>query len=131
MSSPLVAVPLARWRDPASVFATGPAQAPHAFWLDAGPAATDGWSWIGTGTPEPDADRVRAVACAESGTGDDDWPAGRFRGGWIGWLGYEPGAARAGAPISHDEPWAPVERWLRVDRFVAFDHARRRAWAVA
>jgi anthranilate synthase component 1 len=130
MSSPLVAVPLARWRDPASVFAAGPAQAPHAFWLDAGPAATDGWSWIGTGTPEQDADLVRAVACAGSGTGGD-WPAGRFRGGWIGWLGYEPGAARAGAPTSPDEPSPPVERWLRVDRFVAFDHATRRAWAVA
>lgn len=130
MSPPLVAVPLERWRDPASVFAAGPERSAHAFWLDAGPGADDGWSWIGTGTPEPRSERVRAVPCATS-TPPDAWPAGRFRGGWVGWLGYEPGAAAAGAPVAHRDPDVPAEQWLRVDRFVAFDHTNRRAWAVA
>src|SRR6187200_3705856 len=52
-------------------------------------------------------------------------------GGWVGWLGYEDAAARAGAPVSVEDAEAPAERWLRVESYVAFDHARRRVWAVA
>ncbi|GAA1989611.1 aminodeoxychorismate synthase component I [Microbacterium pumilum] len=130
MSPPLVAVPLARWRDPASVFAAGPARADHAFWLDAGPGASVGWSWVGTGRPENDADRVRALTCAVEPAADD-WPAGRFRGGWVGWFGYEAAAERAGAPVATSDPSEPADVWLRVHRFVAFDHGARRAWAVA
>ena len=128
MSPPLVAVPLERWRDPGSVFAAGPAQAEHSFWLDAGPDATDGWSWVGTGVTAS-AERVRAVECPLEDR--DPWPAGPFRGGWVGWFGYEPAAARADAPVADADPAAPPNVWLRVDRFVAFDHAARRAWAVA
>ena len=128
MSSPLVAVPLERWRDPASVSAAGPAGDEHSFWLDAGPDATAGWSWVGTGVPAS-AQEVRAVECViEDG---DPWPAGRFRGGWVGWFGYEPAAAKADAPVASGDSEAPSDLWLRVDRFVAFDHATRRAWAVA
>ena len=129
MSSSLVAVPLERWRDPASVFAAGPATAEHAFWLDAGPDAVDGWSWVGTGVPEHDLGRVRRVECATRR--DREWPAGRFRGGWVGWLGYEPAAAAAGAPVAASDTRIAPDAWLRVERFVAFDHAARRAWAVA
>ena len=56
---------------------------------------------------------------------DDGVEAGRFRGGWIGWLGYEDAAGRAGAPTAEADSLAPQELWLRVDRFVAFDHAAR------
>ncbi|MFS0747965.1 hypothetical protein ABC304_13105 [Microbacterium sp. 1P10UB] len=80
------AVLLDGWRDPEAVFREGPAQHPHAFWLDAGPASATGWSWLGIGVPEDDPSRVRAVRCArESG----DAAFGAFRGGWVGWLGYE------------------------------------------
>lgn len=112
------------------MFLNGPARAPHAFWLDAGPAATEGWSWVGTGVPEASGDRVREVPCATA-PADEEWPAGRFRGGWIGWLGYEPAAASAGAPVGDDDEDTPTDRWLRVERFVAFDHGTRRVWAVA
>jgi para-aminobenzoate synthetase component 1 len=127
MSPPLVAVPLGRWREPASVFAAGPADGEHSFWLDAGPDATEGWSWVGTGVPAPVED-VRAVECVMEDA--DPWPAGRFRGGWVGWFGYEPAAAKAQAPVANESA-SPSDLWLRVDRFVAFDHAARRAWAVA
>lgn len=130
MSDPFVAVPLETWPDPASVHAALFAQEPHSFWLDAGPDAADGWSWMGTGVREPDAARVHGVVCAgeEPGTG---WEAGPFRGGWVGWLAYEPGARRAGAPVAAEDHAAPHEMWLRVGRFVAFDHRSRRAWAIA
>jgi anthranilate synthase component 1 len=125
-----IAVPLDGWRDPASVFAAIAAPAADCFWLDAGPDATTGWSWVGTGVVEAQPERVRAI-CLTPTSRDDQWEAGRFRGGWIGWLGYEDAAARAGAPVSVPDSEVPAERWLRVERFVAFDHARRRVWAVA
>jgi aminodeoxychorismate synthase component I len=125
-----IAVPVEGWRDPASVFAAIAAASPHCFWLDAGPDATTGWSWVGTGVVEEQPERVRAVSLTTD-SGHDGWEAGRFRGGWIGWLGYEDAAARAGAPISVSDPGVPAEHWLRVERFVAFDHSRRRVWAVA
>ena len=125
-----IAVPLEGWRDPASVFAAIEAGSPHCFWLDAGPDAKTGWSWVGTGVVEEHPERVRAVSLTTD-SGHDEWKAGRFRGGWIGWLGYEDAAARAGAPVSIADDEVPAERWLRVERFVAFDHASRRVWAVA
>ena len=130
MSEPLVAVPLERWHDPSAIYASIGGPAAHSFWLDAGPDSVAGWSWVGTGSIEHDNERVRAVALTPSAE-PAPWDAGRFRGGWIGWLGYEDAAARAGAPVSLTDTAIPAERWLRVDRFVAFDHGRARAWAVA
>ena len=75
-----IAVPLEGWRDPASVFAAITAGSPHCFWLDAGPDATTGWSWIGTGVVEEHPERVRAVSLTTD-SGHDEWEAGRFRGG--------------------------------------------------
>lgn len=122
----LAARALAGWTDPAVLHANGPARAAHSFWLDAGPGATSGWSLLGIGMPgDPDAPRGVPVA-----------PATRaplpvpFAGGWIGWLGYDEGAARAGAPASTDDT-APTRMWLEVDRFVAVDHARKTLWAAA
>lgn len=127
MSEPFVAVEIPRWVDPASVFATSFAGADHSFWLDAGPDAPDGWSWIGDGVPD-DPQRVRDIVCAGGPVPGD---AGPFRGGWVGWIGYDDAAARAGAPPARDADAVPHELWLRVRRMVAFDHARRRVWALA
>ncbi len=117
MSSVLAARELPTWTDPAILYAAGFARAEHSFWLDAGPDAADGWSWIGTGVPSP---APGHVACA----GTDDARLGPFRGGWVGWAGYDAAAERAGAPATHDG--APDGLWLRVDRLVGFDHGRRR-----
>ncbi|MET0782004.1 MAG: aminodeoxychorismate synthase component I [Microbacterium sp.] len=130
MPAPLLAVPLAGWRDPASVFAAIATPSQQGFWLDAGPDATTGWSWVGTGAVEEHPEHVRDVELTST-PADPPWDAGRFRGGWVGWLGYEDAAARAGAPVSVSDAGVPGERWLRVERFVAFDHEGRRAWAVA
>jgi para-aminobenzoate synthetase component I len=126
--TPLSAVGLPDGFDAARAFAGGLAAAEFAFWLDAGPEASAGWSWLGAGVPEPDPERVRAVVC----TGPPraaEW--GPFSGGWVGWLGYDDAARRAGAPASTADDTVPQTLWLRVDRFVAVDHARGRAWAVA
>ena len=129
MSDPLVAVALPEWIDPEAVYLARFAHLEHSFWLDAGPGATSGWSWVGAGAVEPDPAAVRSIASAASiGAGRD---TGRFAGGWVGWLGYEDAAARGGAPISDPEPGIPQHLWLRVRSFVAFDHTTGRVWVLA
>ncbi|HWM15796.1 MAG TPA: aminodeoxychorismate synthase component I [Microbacterium sp.] len=130
MTESLISLPLDSWQDPASVFASIVATSPHCFWLDAGPDASTGWSWVGVGAIEQNPERVRAVPL----TGQESharWDAGPFHGGWVGWLGYEEAAARAGAPVSSVDRDAPPQMWLRARQYVAFDHDRQRAWAVA
>lgn len=130
MTQPLVAVRADVWVDPERLFLGGPAHSAHAFWLDAGPDAAEGWSWIGTGEPEREPSRVREVRLDRSASAPGEW--GPFRGGWIGWLGYEDAARRAGAPVAAASGDGVAQTaWLRVDRFVAFDHARRAMWIVA
>ncbi|MDL5350326.1 anthranilate synthase component I family protein [Microbacterium sp. zg-YB36] len=124
----LSALPL-RWADPSAVFAAGPANEQHAYWLDAGPDATTGWSWMGVGDPETDPSVVQAVVLgAPHRCAPEPW--GPFHGGWIGWMGYDRASGRAGAAYEEDSA-APEELWLRATRFVAVDHARKRLWAVA
>lgn len=116
---------LTGWADPSWLFATGEALEPHAFWLDAGSDAAEGWSYLGSGTP--DAAGPGHVVIDGSLARPTDAGEPPFRGGWVGWVDYESGAARAGAPVEAGEPPA----WLRTDRLLAFDHARRAVWAVA
>jgi len=118
MSEAFVAIDLPGWVDPAEVFVALFAEAPHAFWLDAGPDAATGSSWMGIGMPD-DPRRVRATSLAPRG--DDG-----FRGGWVGWWGYDQAAARAGAPFRDDADGVPPQLWLRADRIIGFDHAVRR-----
>ncbi|MFG6401550.1 anthranilate synthase component I family protein [Microbacterium sp. P04] len=127
MSPSLSVTPLARWVDPQDAYDALVADDPHGFWLDAGPGASSGWSWLGIGVPEHDGSRVRAVDLTASAEGETR--GGPFRGGWVGWAGYDDAAERAGAP-SLPSPY-PGELWLRVDAFLAFDHGRREAWAWA
>ncbi|MFN3949573.1 anthranilate synthase component I family protein [Microbacterium sp.] len=103
------------WVDPESVFLHLFADAPHAFWLDAGVDATSGWSFLGTGRPD---EPSRAMTRSADGPGlvgaspEEDAEGAPFRGGWVGWISYE------GEPA-----------WVRVDSLLAFDHARRRVIA--
>ncbi len=109
------------WRDPADVFTAIAARHDGVFWLDAGPDADTGFSWAGWGEP----DEAAAVHAAPA-TADPSAPAaGLFAGGWVGWIGYEPGADAAGAPVAASDADVPSELWLAVRGFVAFDHAAR------
>ncbi len=122
------AVPLDAWVDPEAVFCALADGDRDVFWLDAGPTASAGWSFLGTGRREVHPDSVRDVALGGAGLGGDHVVP--FRGGWVGWLSYEDAASRAGAPAADPDPVVPQGAWLRVDSFLAFDHATRRAWAV-
>lgn len=109
--------------DPVALFAAGPAHADGGFWLDAGPTATTGWSYLGIG--EPGAPVPRERVCAR-GTPTSPW--GPFAGGWVGWIDYDAAAARAGAPARLEQPGS---RGIRVTEFIAVDHASGAVWAVA
>ncbi|WP_314647886.1 anthranilate synthase component I family protein [uncultured Microbacterium sp.] len=121
------------WHDPAVLFRALEAQASDVFWLDAGPGAVDGWSFVGVG--DIDALPASLPLAADVAPDDaDDEDAERqgdlppFRGGWVGWLDYESGAAAAGAPVA--APGDP-RSWLRARRIAAYDHARQRVWLCA
>lgn len=110
-SSAPVALPA--WVDPEAVFLHLLADADHTFWLDAGVDASTGWSWMGTGVPDSSSAPMDQDATSPGrAPGSPGEEAGAFRGGWVGWLTYE------GDPV-----------WLRVEAFLAFDHAARRVWA--
>lgn len=124
----LVAARLDEWVDPNAVYRGWAARHTESFWLDAGPEAIGGWSWIGIGERESDPSRVRAViasAAPAAGAG------GAFRGGWVGWLGYDSAAADAGAPRSDEALKVPEQQWVHVRRFAAFDHDAGVVWAYA
>ncbi|MBQ3359593.1 MAG: anthranilate synthase component I family protein, partial [Microbacterium sp.] len=121
--------PLSVWVEPVDVFRVLEASSPEVFWLDAGPDTANAWSFVGVGEPSAlPADvalgEVRG-APADGGAADDERPP--FRGGWVGWHDYETGAAAAGAPTDGGDADDRAS-WMRVRRFAAFDHARRRVW---
>lgn len=116
---------LPSWIDPAALYLGGPALSDHSFWLDAGPNAREGWSLLGIGV----ADARPPLGHAGTG-GSSATDGGPFRGGWVGWFGYDAAAAKAGAAAS-DESRMPSVAGLRVSRFVAADHAARRLWITA
>ena len=127
MSVHPVAVELDAWIDPSQAFLQWAGRHEHCFWLDGEATESGGWSWVGIGSPANPAD-VLAVPLEPRAS--PDWRAGRFRGGWVGWLGYEAGAAVAGAPVHRDAAEAPAAVWIRASQWYAFDHVRERTFFV-
>jgi len=91
------------------------------FWLDAGAGAARGWSILGVG--EVDAAGPGNVRLDTDAAADAGQPP--FRGGWVGWLDFESGALRAGAPAAESEG-GPA--WMRVTAAIAVDHATGAVW---
>ena len=100
--------------------------AEHCFWLDAGPDARDGLE-LGRDRAcvEPDPERVRArVARDASGRRMSGRRAASAAAGSGGSGTSDGRGPRRRAGRASRTPRCPPERWLRVERFVAFDHAR-------
>lgn len=127
MSVHPVAVELDAWIDPSQAFLQWAGRHEHCFWLDGEATESGGWSWVGIGSP---ADPADVLAVPLEPRASPDWRAGRFRGGWVGWLGYEAGAAVAGAPVHRDAAEAPAAVWIRASQWYAFDHVQQRTFFV-
>lgn len=91
------------------------------FWLDAGDGAAEGWSVLGVG--DSDAGGPGHVRLDVAANRPRDEPP--FRGGWVGWLDYDSGAAAAGAPSAATEG-GPA--WLWVRWALAIDHSNGAVW---
>ncbi|HET7326800.1 MAG TPA: aminodeoxychorismate synthase component I [Nocardioidaceae bacterium] len=119
------------WVDPERVFAAVAARHDRMFWLDGGGARA--WSgrfsylgWLEPGdlsltydaatgrVREHDGHRSRVV-------GDDIFAALEARpAAWVGWFGY---AARPDLPALTGDGAVPDACWMRVSRYLLFDHA--------
>jgi para-aminobenzoate synthetase len=136
------------WVDPEDFFVAHVAERPRSFWLDG--SGSRPWSGRMTyvGWLEPEESSVtfhaasRTVLAHRAGSseqiGDDIFEAmerlggesstGARSAGWVGFFGY---AARTDLPCLNDaDPKALDACWLRASRRVAFDHGRRRVFAV-
>ena len=148
---------LTGWCDPAVVFAALYSDDRYAFWLDAGPGARTGVSYLGAASPRSrfvtasvgagtvtsgyiqPADAAPPVVTHETVfeflrrdlAGHSDAPTGNvgFELGWVGWLGYELGTYTVGTPV-HTSRY-PDAALLEIHRLIRFDHHERTVTLVA
>ncbi|MFZ2963746.1 MAG: chorismate-binding protein, partial [Rhodoglobus sp.] len=115
---------LGRWVDPAIAYAALCGDSDAAFWLDSGPHATTGHSYLGRAAEVVTDFPGGVLPFLRSIGRDADTSAAPpgFRLGWVGWLGYELRAETMGVTVERESRY-PVAAWLRVDRALAFDHA--------
>jgi anthranilate synthase component 1 len=106
----------------------------NVFWLDAGPRATTGVSYLGSasrvlvlsdGRVTLDGEVVGSDVLSVLRESLSSVPTGPgrhpFRGGWVGWFSYEYGAGLVGVPRAPSD--LPDAVFLECDRLWAFDHA--------
>ena len=130
----VLAASLGRWVDPAVAYAAICGDSDAAFWLDSGPSATTGMSYLGlaaqtvTEFDGPVLDWLQRELRSQD-IDTTDAPPG-FALGWVGWLGYELRGETMGVPVARTSRY-PVAAWLRVDRALAFDHGRREVTLLA
>ena len=119
------------WVDPAAVYATLAQGEPRAIWLDAGPHATTGLSYISIPTDillTEDVEsgditifeRLRSSLEHDSTVDSSVAREDGFALGWVGWLGYELAAHTAGVPTATSR--TPDALFVYVDWALEFDH---------
>ncbi|MEY4040001.1 MAG: hypothetical protein RLZZ52_869 [Actinomycetota bacterium] len=122
---------LAQWREPAAVYAALAENAAHAVWLDAGPRATEGLSYIGI----PSADflhesvengdvtifeRLRAALERDAAVDTSAAREDGFALGWVGWFGFELASHTIGVATSAAR--TPDAAFVYLDWALEFDH---------
>ncbi|PWC08161.1 anthranilate synthase component I family protein [Mycetocola zhujimingii] len=141
------------WVDPEEAFLALFSKSEHAFWLDSGRSASTGFSYLGDGSTtltasvadgtvtyidgDGETPRVRSatvfdaladVLAQDAARDRHDVTVGEFSPGWVGWLGYEAGAAHVGT--RHHRSRYPDAALVRAERVLVFDHAARTVTAV-
>jgi para-aminobenzoate synthetase len=116
---------------PESLFGSLFAHQRYAFWLDSSLQSEDSrFSYMGAGSevlPPPFLDSLdRALRSVQVEAPPLPFS---FTGGYVGYLGYEL-KSECGATGKHRSPF-PDACLLRVDRFLAIDHAKNTLWIVS
>jgi anthranilate/para-aminobenzoate synthase component I len=120
---------LESWTDPAAVHAKLWGHHDHVLWLDAGPDAVDGYSYLAVGVGELitgrdlTALRSRIPSPARNSATKLSQSAGPFTLGYIGWLGYELGASTT--PVKLADPAHESVRFIEVRAALEFNHGTR------
>ena len=120
-----------QWVDPSSVFAVIAQNEPRAIWLDAGPQASAGLSYISIPTDavmteDVEAgdvtifEKLRTELERDSTVDTSVVRADGFALGWVGWLGYELAAHTSGIPTAAST--TPDALFVYVDWVLEFDH---------
>jgi para-aminobenzoate synthetase component 1 len=116
---------LARWVDPADAFVALYGGETDVVWLDSGPAAAAGKSYLGRAS--------RSVSSATTGSVLDflrvelagsriDSAGDGLALGWVGWIGYETRFETMGVSRTRTSPY-PDAAFHFLDRAIEFDHA--------
>jgi anthranilate synthase component 1 len=112
-----------QWVDPAHVHAHLHSEHENVVWLDAGPNAHQGFSYLAVGSGElitgENLDPLRSRVSPPTVTHTQGGP---FQLGLIGWLGYELGAATTPVVLPAGEH--PSLCFVEVRAALEFDHAR-------
>ncbi len=130
----VLAASLGRWVDPAEAYRAVCGGSDAAFWLDSGPHARSGMSYLGVASSVvtefdgPVLDWLQAELRSHD-IDTTDAPSG-FALGWVGWLGYELKSQTMGVPATRDSRY-PLAAWMRIERALAFDHARHEVTLLA
>jgi len=122
---------LRAWVDPAVAYQAVCGSSQAAFWLDSGPDATTGTSYIGLASEVVstfDGPVLDWLELQIGGAIED--AVGGFSLGWVGWLGYELRAETLAATVAYSSRY-PLAAWLKVERAIAFDHASRTVTLIA
>ncbi len=132
MSPKVLTAALDFWADPEEMFSSLCGESHKAFWLDCGPQASTGVSYLGvaasltTDFDGPVLDWLREQAF----DANVDAVESAFALGWVGWLGYEIRAETLGTPVQRVSRY-PDAAWMFVDRCLAFNHETRVITALA
>jgi len=125
--------PLGRWVDPADAYLAFCGDSDAAFWLDSGPNATTGHSYLGVATrvtTDFDVPVLDWLRSALADGVDASAAAPGFSLGLVGWLGYEVRGETMAVPVDRRSRY-PDAAFLTVERALAFDHAARTVTALA
>lgn len=122
MTQQIIRRELPDWVEPADVHAALWRDHDNVVWLDAGPNAREGYSYLGVGSGKPieghDLGALRDLIPVPVTTPSVGGP---FCLGYVGWLGYELGQATTGVTATPSEH-API-RFVEVPAALEFDHA--------
>ena len=129
----LLRFPFGRWVDPAAAFVALFGGETDVVWLDSGPAATTGRSYLGRASRVVSSETHESVIDVLREDLDAhrlEEPADGFALGWVGWLGYENRFETMGTPRTRVSPY-PDAAFLFLDRAIEFDHATRAVTLIA